>query len=162
MLSVILLCSLSVIIFVLISIVYIRCVVHIFYYVFFFKQKTAYEMRISDWSSDVCSSDLGRDRFDEGHPGRYPAGLSRQGVRDRCSRESGNPEPRTPAPVILASRFRGSTWVEIRLYSGPTPPHMPWRYCTVISTCFTPAPTSTMPSLSIGVARPNLRLLGPQ
>src|SRR3546814_9186337 len=35
------------------------------YYFFFFKQKTAYEMRISDWSSDVCSSDLhgraGRD-----------------------------------------------------------------------------------------------------
>src|SRR3546814_2417824 len=27
--------------------------------VFFFKHKTAYEMRISDWSSDVCSSDLG-------------------------------------------------------------------------------------------------------
>src|SRR3546814_2251420 len=27
-------------------------------FVFFFKQKTAYEMRISDWSSDVCSSDL--------------------------------------------------------------------------------------------------------
>src|SRR3546814_2474931 len=27
---------------------------------FFFKQKTAYEMRISDWSSDVCSSELGR------------------------------------------------------------------------------------------------------
>src|SRR3546814_10489473 len=29
-----------------------------FVYFFFFKQKTAYEMRISDWSSDVCSSDL--------------------------------------------------------------------------------------------------------
>src|SRR3546814_1161848 len=28
----------------------------------FFKQKTAYEMRISDWSSDVCSSDLGDAR----------------------------------------------------------------------------------------------------
>src|SRR3546814_4780719 len=28
---------------------------------FFFKQKTAYEMRISDWSSDVCSSDLEGD-----------------------------------------------------------------------------------------------------
>src|SRR3546814_9571127 len=28
------------------------------YYIFVFKQKTAYEMRISDWSSDVCSSDL--------------------------------------------------------------------------------------------------------
>src|SRR3546814_906228 len=30
-------------------------------FVFFFKQKTAYEMRISDWSSDVCSSDLAFD-----------------------------------------------------------------------------------------------------
>src|SRR3546814_6488791 len=30
----------------------------LFFCVFFFKQKTAYEMRISDWSSDVCSSDL--------------------------------------------------------------------------------------------------------
>src|SRR3546814_3371427 len=29
-----------------------------FCFVFLFKQKTAYEMRISDWSSDVCSSDL--------------------------------------------------------------------------------------------------------
>src|SRR3546814_1614765 len=49
--------------------------------VFFFKQKTAYEMRISDWSSDVCSSDLGPDietdyynftalNFPEGHPAR--------------------------------------------------------------------------------------------
>src|SRR3546814_5335569 len=33
--------------------------VHVLYS-FFFKQKTAYEMRISDWSSDVCSSDLVR------------------------------------------------------------------------------------------------------
>src|SRR3546814_1394020 len=30
----------------------------LFFAFFFFKQKTAYEMRISDWSSDVCSSDL--------------------------------------------------------------------------------------------------------
>src|SRR3546814_15800 len=38
------------------------------YLFFFFKQKTAYEMRISDWSSDVCSSDLDRVaiRADEG------------------------------------------------------------------------------------------------
>src|SRR3546814_997605 len=34
----------------------LSCVVD--HFVFFFKQKTAYEMRISDWSSDVCSSDL--------------------------------------------------------------------------------------------------------
>src|SRR3546814_9125660 len=32
------------------------CVINVCF--FFFKQKTAYEMRISDWSSDVCSSDL--------------------------------------------------------------------------------------------------------
>src|SRR3546814_1592265 len=32
---------------------------------FFFKQKTAYEMRISDWSSDVCSSDLIDRQVDE-------------------------------------------------------------------------------------------------
>src|SRR3546814_2834636 len=30
-------------------------------FLFFFTQKTAYEMRISDWSSDVCSSDLNHD-----------------------------------------------------------------------------------------------------
>src|SRR3546814_3622215 len=30
------------------------------YCIFFFKQKTAYEMRISDWSSDVCPSDLAK------------------------------------------------------------------------------------------------------
>src|SRR3546814_1454967 len=34
------------------------CLVFLWFFVFFFKQKTAYEMRISDWSSDVCSSDL--------------------------------------------------------------------------------------------------------
>src|SRR3546814_2844566 len=33
---------------------------------FFFKQKTAYEMRISDWSSDVCSSDLKERRGEKG------------------------------------------------------------------------------------------------
>src|SRR3546814_20841867 len=40
-------------------------------FVFFFKQKTAYELRISDWSSDVCSSDLAVDLpFREGKPSR--------------------------------------------------------------------------------------------
>src|SRR3546814_5186322 len=34
------------------------CWFNFFVLFFFFKQKTAYEMRISDWSSDVCSSDL--------------------------------------------------------------------------------------------------------
>src|SRR3546814_16043262 len=39
----------------------------ILFFIFFFKQKTAYEMRISDWSSDVCSSDLTRA---VGRPGK--------------------------------------------------------------------------------------------
>src|SRR3546814_4277700 len=46
-------------------------------YVFFLKQKTAYEMRISDWSSDVCSSDL---RPDLRHDGIVPV-LLRGGER---------------------------------------------------------------------------------
>src|SRR3546814_4664055 len=45
---------------------------------FFFKQKTAYEMRISDWSSDVCSSDLVVEHADDPlflaqHHGNVPA-----------------------------------------------------------------------------------------
>src|SRR3546814_2804842 len=41
-----------------------------FVWIFFFRQKTAYEMRIRDWSSDVCSSDL--DRSDEPRHGDMP------------------------------------------------------------------------------------------
>src|SRR3546814_4617776 len=39
------------------SVNFLLCKIVIIFF-FFFKQKTAYEMRISDWSSDVCSSDL--------------------------------------------------------------------------------------------------------
>src|SRR3546814_1506392 len=42
-------------------VMFVMVFVDYFLFFFFFKQKTAYEMRISDWSSDVCSSDL---RFD--------------------------------------------------------------------------------------------------
>src|SRR3546814_20151752 len=57
---------------------------------FFFKQKTAYEMRISDWSSDVCSSDLVRfldgnedqarrkEGGDDGDPEHRPEVIGRQ------------------------------------------------------------------------------------
>src|SRR3546814_3842288 len=41
----------------------------LFCFVFFFKQKTAYEMRISDWSSDVCSSDLSIEQNTPVHDG---------------------------------------------------------------------------------------------
>src|SRR3546814_5062091 len=39
----------------------LKCLILLCICFFFFKQKTAYEMRISDWSSDVCSSDLNAD-----------------------------------------------------------------------------------------------------
>src|SRR3546814_2859335 len=55
-------------------------------YVFlFFKQKTAYEMRISDWSSDVCSSDLDAGRADE-HFTRIAAEMARDLRRDLLDR----------------------------------------------------------------------------
>src|SRR3546814_2014950 len=51
---------------ILLCVVFVVCYLVVFFVVscvffFFFKQKTAYEMRISDWSSDVCSSDLAAD-----------------------------------------------------------------------------------------------------
>src|SRR3546814_1591773 len=42
------------------------CDGYVVFLFFFFKQKTAYEMRISDWSSDVCSSDLNAREFGGG------------------------------------------------------------------------------------------------
>src|SRR3546814_20738607 len=53
----------------------------IFCFFFFFKQKTAYEMRISDWSSDVCSSDLFVMGFAYGPLGGWLPSLFPPGVR---------------------------------------------------------------------------------
>src|SRR3546814_7940660 len=53
---------------------------------FFFKQKTAYEMRISDWSSDVCSSDLRplpEPRSDPIARRRHPGGRRRGRSEER-------------------------------------------------------------------------------
>src|SRR3546814_8314496 len=63
--------------------------------VFFFKQKTAYEMRISDWSSDVCSSDLGsrlRPRAQRLRFGQAARGLPRRDLIQRFLSE--NPQRR--------------------------------------------------------------------
>src|SRR3546814_3885324 len=56
------------------------CLVFIMLFCFFFKQKTAYEMRISDWSSDVCSSDLLWRLFDDEKSGE---GEARDAAIDR-------------------------------------------------------------------------------
>src|SRR3546814_3227273 len=88
---------------------------------FFFKQKTAYEMRISDWSSDVCSSDLDREfhrngSFDlnavgappahsegigDGHKAaRLPAALVQRAVRG-VAKQPGDPAGRAKAPMCI-------------------------------------------------------------
>src|SRR3546814_11560487 len=63
-----------------------------------FKQKTAYEMRISDWSSDVCSSDLLlRRRRQHAQPRRDPRTLSRKTRSGRQDRKYEVPRPRALA-----------------------------------------------------------------
>src|SRR3546814_2827894 len=68
---------------------------------FFFKQKTAYEMRISDWSSDVCSSDLrcrsGRNRSSADRPK-----ARRDRSRDRRWRSDREGRNRSPRPAATA------------------------------------------------------------
>src|SRR3546814_1230990 len=78
---------------------------------FFFKQKTAYEMRISDWSSDVCSSDL-RDRDAAGrmaaerlHARGRDAGIE---VRDLMpARSDFNVDLRRLGPDAMLARLAG-------------------------------------------------------
>src|SRR3546814_13964100 len=57
---------------------------------FFFKQKTAYEMRISDWSSDVCSSDL-RPELGGGHAGAAHDALALDPERRGDDRDRADP-----------------------------------------------------------------------
>src|SRR3546814_17709015 len=56
---------------------------------FFFKQKTAYEMRISDWSSDVCSSDLRAARSASASAKRKSTGsqVSSENAVGSCARK---------------------------------------------------------------------------
>src|SRR3546814_13509033 len=73
---------------------------------FFFKQKTAYEMRISDWSSDVCSSDLPR-RF---CPSAPPPRLDRLADRHRagCGRHRTRRSIRLPSAAAQDGLAIGS------------------------------------------------------
>src|SRR3546814_17178761 len=80
----------------------------LFFSIFFFKQKTAYEMRISDWSSDVCSSDLIYYR----NSGMIPAS---QAGRDDLAREGSDTDRKIIEYVELlqqnpaAPRYPGVT-----------------------------------------------------
>src|SRR3546814_8290915 len=73
-----------------------------------FKQKTAYEMRISDWSSDVCSSDLPRP-WNSHRSWRDAAAFSGQQPPDRrCGRESCRANRRDRAAANAACRAAGT------------------------------------------------------
>src|SRR3546814_10216293 len=81
-------------------------------YFFFFKQKTAYEMRISDWSSDVCSSDLSRSLgvsgtgTGAGAGTRAGAGAGGTGAVVRPRKKPPPPTTRIAAsPPAMASRL---------------------------------------------------------
>src|SRR3546814_4739845 len=75
---------------------------------FFFKQKTAYEMRISDWSSDVCSSDLYPEYLQ--HLDRTPRFLPVQGIPFR---RRGVPRD-VPVPLCLSAGRAGGARSEER------------------------------------------------
>src|SRR3546814_8648928 len=75
----------------LLNVVYYICALSLF----FFKQKTAYEMRISDWSSDVCSSDLGlaHQQVRLGHQRRHGRGVYGAQDLDVAPRAEAGPQP---------------------------------------------------------------------
>src|SRR3546814_8060377 len=66
---------------------------------FFFKQKTAYEMRISDWSSDVCSSDLTLRHYEELPEGK----LDEQGAARLAVDPQGAGAAHSPLRVRLSA-----------------------------------------------------------
>src|SRR3546814_5313219 len=66
--------------------------VYNYLYFFFFKQKTAYEMRISDWSSDVCSSDL--RPLPRHEPGRHAVRRGDRGTRPGDGQGGAGDDPR--------------------------------------------------------------------
>src|SRR3546814_3220215 len=73
---------------------------------FFFKQKTSYEMRMSDWSSDVCSSDLPLGRKS---PGTSPPADRRGGCRTMSPEK---PAPKPPTP-LASSEVPWQVWSDV-------------------------------------------------
>src|SRR3546814_3289652 len=71
---------------------------------FFFKQKTAYEMRISDWSSDVCSSDLVQISNWRRAMTRVVSLFLPSWSTDRLRRKAGDAAHPAEAPLVLIGR----------------------------------------------------------
>src|SRR3546814_8574934 len=81
-------------------------------FIFFFKQKTAYEMRISDWSSDVCSSDLDARASAGGSIRRCPcrSGLACPAVALQVDRGRRSEERRVGKECVSTCRSRWSPY----------------------------------------------------
>src|SRR3546814_12795484 len=87
---------------------------------FFFKQKTAYEMRISDWSSDVCSSDL--PRFAPAPDVLEGKGSSSSSFESAFSTTwQPEKEPTGPVSIILRASDARDVVVHNGLETGSTP-----------------------------------------
>src|SRR3546814_20297821 len=134
------------------------------FFVFFFKQKTAYEMRISDWSSDVCSSDLPARQ----HPAseRAVARLAQQRIVERLGFMPVRRWPVVPVGVDLgeyrlqahrAARVIRSTRAAVaspapgargpvpqKRTTAPTHPPRPWATASPTGRS-TPTPRATSP-----------------
>src|SRR3546814_8894773 len=83
-----------------------------FSFFFFFKQKTAYELRISDWSSDVCSSDLLAEAFGiglalRGDMRRIGEGTTREAGDFRIALERARRQPCVDDGQRNTAPFRG-------------------------------------------------------
>src|SRR3546814_14484916 len=96
------------------SVVYDVVLLLVYSFFFFFKQKTAYDMRISDWSSDVCSSDL-KKRYsllaDATHPSPDPrknTSLPHPGASHPQCGTTGLATPRRSFPACPDTRKRRS------------------------------------------------------
>src|SRR3546814_3928205 len=79
---------------------------------FFFKQKTAYEMRISDWSSDVCSSDLHQAERRAAFAARSAQWLHLQPALPLCQRAL--PVHFEGAPLPYEDFLAGAAHIELR------------------------------------------------
>src|SRR3546814_13737502 len=92
--------------------------VYLLFLFFFFKQKTAYELRISDWSSDVCSSDLDS----QGRPMGAIA-VRRQGIAPMgrsCSLGSARDTAPYGSPAHCRASLRGDPGMLESVQPNPT------------------------------------------
>src|SRR3546814_934090 len=81
--------------------------------IFFFKQKTEYEMRISDWSSDVCSSDLRHNQIAKGNDGEQWI------ITQRQKTNTPTRLPLLPTAMDIVEKYKNHPRCEVEGYVLP-------------------------------------------